>query len=377
MILTAAEIADLVNGELQGNPAAVVTDVSSVSHARPERLVFLADPREKKMLANCTASVVLIPAGCDCSGLDSENAAWISVADPFGAFMSLVPRFRRVRDAAPTGIAPTAVVSATAILGADVRLGDHVRIGAESRLGKNCVIHANVCIGDDVILGDDVTLFPGVVLYSGCRLGNRVTVHANTVLGADGFGYRFQGGEFHKLPHYGRVIVEDDVEIGACTTIDRGMIEDTVIGRGTKIDNQVMIAHNCRIGQHNVIVSQVGMAGSVTTGDYCRFGGQVGIADHVEIGAQSSLVAQAGVFRDIPAGETMGGSPAVPMNDQKKIALATLKLPEMRQTVRQLQKQVESLEARLSAKTSADHENTEKSTEASQETLPLKPRHAA
>ncbi len=375
MKLTAAEIADLVNGELQGNPAAIVSDVSSVSHARPERLVFLADPRERKLLENCPASVALIPVGCDCSGLDSTSAAWIAVADPFGAFMSLVPRFRRVREAAPTGIAPTAVVSAKAILGADVCLGEHVRIGAESRIGKNCVIHDNVCIGEDVILGDDVILYPGVVLYSGCRLGHRVLVHANTVLGADGFGYRFQGGAFHKLPHYGRVIIEDDVEIGACTTIDRGMIEDTVIGQGTKIDNQVMIAHNCRIGRHNVIVSQVGLAGSVTTGDYCRFGGQVGIADHVEIGERSSLVAQAGVFRDIPAGETMGGSPAVPMNEQKKIALATLKLPELRQTVRQLQKQLESLEARVSATTSTD--STESTPGVSQESLPLKQRRAA
>ena len=349
--LTAAQIADMVSGELQGNPSAIIRDVSSVAQSRPETLCFLSDVRELKQLEQSSASVVLLPTGCTCAGIKTAIAATIAVADPFAAFMQIIPHFRQIRNHVAEGIAPTAIIDPTAQLGSGVSVGHYARIGAGCQIGPGCRIHSGVSIAEDVVLGRNVILYPGVVLYAGCRLGDRVIVHANAVLGADGLGYRFQTGEFRKLPHYGRVVLEDDVEIGASTTIDRGMIEDTVIGRGTKIDNQVMIGHNCQVGQHNIIVSQVGLAGSVTTGDYCRFGGQVGIADHVQIGAKSSLVAQAGVFRDIPAGETMGGSPAVPMSEQKKIALATMKLPELRQTVRQLQKQLEQLEARVCSPT--------------------------
>ncbi|MCA8988071.1 MAG: UDP-3-O-(3-hydroxymyristoyl)glucosamine N-acyltransferase, partial [Planctomycetaceae bacterium] len=238
----------------------------------------------------------------------------------------------------------TAVIDPTVKLGEGVHIGPHVNIDAHCQIGDGCRIHAGVSIGAHCQLASNVTLHPRVVLYANCCLGQNVIVHSSSVIGADGFGYQFQQGQFNKIPHYGNVILEDDVEIGACTTVDRGMFESTVIGRGTKIDNQVMIAHNCRIGEHNVIVSQVGLAGSVTTGNYCRFGGQVGIADHINIGHGASLMAQCGVFRDIPDGETVLGSPALPKDQQKKIMMAQIKLPEMRQALRALEKQFRELQ---------------------------------
>ena len=261
--------------------------------------------------------------------------------------MKLLSQFREAPTHQLTGISPNAIIDASASIGKDVVIGSYVSIAAGCQIGDGCVIHAGVSLAPNVVLEQNVMLHPNVVIYAGCRIGNRVIIHAGTVIGADGFGYKFSQGAYHKIQHYGIVVIEQDVEVGACTTIDRGMIDNTIIHQGTKIDNQVMIAHNCDIGPHNILVSQVGLAGSITTGENCRFGGQVGIADHVNVGKNSSLVAQAGVFRDIPEGETYGGSPATPMRDQKKIFMAQIKLPEMRQTVRKLQKQVAALEEQI------------------------------
>jgi UDP-3-O-[3-hydroxymyristoyl] glucosamine N-acyltransferase len=181
-----------------------------------------------------------------------------------------------------------------------------------------------------------VTLFPNAVLYDGTVLGNRVIVHANAVLGADGFGYRLQDGRHVKAPQLGHVEVGDDVEVGACTTIDRGTFEPTRIGEGTKIDNLVQVAHNCRIGRHNLLVSQLGIAGSSSTGDYVVMAGQVGVRDHVHIGDGALIGARAGVARDVAAGERMLGAPATPEREQKRILMSLEKLPEIRKDVHRI-----------------------------------------
>ncbi len=348
MTLTAAEIAEMVSGVVYRDTQAAVCDVSSLNQPRENTLSFLTDLRDIRQIATTVATILLLPENCEPEKVTTTAQAIICVKDPFSAFMQMMVHFRQLPEETLTGVAPSAQVDPSAVVGADVLIGPNCVIAAGCQIGEGVRLHSGVTLGANVVLGNEVILYPNVVIYAGCVLQDRVMVHAGSVIGADGFGYRFHAGQYVKLPHYGRVILEEDVEIGACTTIDRGMIDDTRIGRGTKIDNQVMIGHNCQIGQYNVIVSQVGLAGSVTTGDYCRFGGQVGIADHVKIGKNSSLVAQAGVFRDIEEGETMAGSPAVPMNEQKKIALAALKLPEMRQNLRQLQKQVEKLQQQVS-----------------------------
>jgi UDP-3-O-[3-hydroxymyristoyl] glucosamine N-acyltransferase len=213
-------------------------------------------------------------------------------------------------------------------------------VGANAKIGKNCHIHHQVSIGPDCTLGDDVILYPGVVLYEGTVLGNRVTIHANTVIGADGFGYRLKEGRHCKVPQLGHVEIGDDVEIGACTTIDRATFEATRIGAGTKIDNLVQIAHNCQIGQHNLLVSQVGIAGSSSTGDYVVMAGQVGVTDHAHIGTGAVIGAQAGVTKDIPPGQRYLGAPAKPEREVKRVAICLEKLPDIWRDIKRIKKQL-------------------------------------
>ncbi len=213
-------------------------------------------------------------------------------------------------------------------------------IGANSLVGDRCCIGAGAKIGANCQLATEVTLFPNVVLYDGCILGHRVTIHANSVIGADGFGYRPGNGRHVKVPQLGHVEIGDDVEIGACTTIDRGTFGPTRIGAGTKIDNLVQVAHNCQIGRHNLLVSQVGIAGSCSTEDHVVLAGQVGIADHIHIGAGAVVGAKAGVPRDVPAGARMLGAPATPEREQKRILMTLARLPDMRRDLGRIKKRL-------------------------------------
>ncbi len=238
-------------------------------------------------------------------------------------------------------------MSATAQIGKNTNIHPGAHVAAGAAIGDNCDIHPGVVVSRGCRLGDSVVVYPIAVLYEDTVVGNRVIIHAGVVIGADGFGYRPVDGRHERIVHYGTVRIEDDVEIGACTTIDRAMIDETVIGQGTKIDNLVMIGHNCEIGRHNLFVSQVGLAGSVTTGDYVVCAGQVGIADHVHLGTRSVLGAKAGVRKDVPAGERQIGVPAIPEADCRRVVMAQQRLPEMRQQLRALERQVEALTAQL------------------------------
>jgi UDP-3-O-[3-hydroxymyristoyl] glucosamine N-acyltransferase len=208
-----------------------------------------------------------------------------------------------------------------------VTVGPNAVVGEGCEVGPNSALHAGVVLGRGCKLGADVVLHPRVVLYDDCVLGDRVVVHANTVIGADGFGYRFQGGRHVKVPQLGWVEIEDDVEIGAGATIDRGTFGATRIGAGTKIDNLVMIGHNCQIGRHNVLAAQVGIAGSCTTGDYVMMGGQVGMADHLRVGERAVVGAQSGLVRDVPDGTSVFGTPAFPLVEAHRRTTSIGKLP--------------------------------------------------
>ena len=324
--LTAAFIATAVGGTLTGDDTASVTAVAPLDRAQSHHVTFLASAKYAPLLAVADAGVLLVaPALADTPG---RARARVVVANPYEAMLSLLTALYPTARHAP-GVHPSAVVGRGATLGDDVSIGPFVVIGEGARIGARVRLHAHVVVGPGVEIGEDSELFDGVTCYAGTSLAARVRVHAGARLGCDGFGYVFRDGAHEKIPHVGRCLVESDVEIGANSTIDRGSIDDTVIGAGTKIDNLVHIAHNVRIGRHCVIVAQVGISGSVQVEDGAVLAGQVGVSGHLTIGKGARLGAQAGVFGDIPAGETWSGYPARPHRQALRAQAALFRLPSL------------------------------------------------
>ena len=353
MTTTVDMLAHQLQGEVQGDRHLVIHGAQAVTKAGPHDITFLVDERNLRQLKSSRAGAVIVGKSMnDSLGDDAAPPAVIVVDDAQAAFIQVLQQFRPERPRPTIGISSKAIVDPSASIGEDTNVFPGAFIGQDVVIGEGCDIYPGVYIGSACRLGDGVTLHPNVVLYPDVWIRNRVTIHASAVLGADGFGYRFEDGRFVKIPQLGTVHVENDVEIGAGTTIDRGMIDPTVIGEGTKLDNQIMIAHNCELGKHNAYASQVGFAGSVTTGDYVRCGGQVGVADHVHLGDRCSLGGRAGVITDVPAGQIYHGAPARPETEQKKIVLAESKLPEMRKRLRQLESKMTELTRQIEALTS-------------------------
>ena len=331
MTVTVRELAELVQGRLHGDGDQPITDARALGEAASGHITFVENLRQARHLKSCHASAALVPAALPANGLTV-----IQVDDPLGAFITILQRLRGRSEPPPLGIDPRAVIHPSALVGPDASLHPFACVGAGTVIGARCRIYAGAVVGRNCRLGDDVTLFPHAVLYDDCVLGDRVTVHAGAVLGADGFGYRQQDGRHVKVPQLSHVEVGDDVEIGACTTIDRGTFTATRVGAGTKIDNLVMIAHNCQIGAHNLLVSQVGIAGSCIIGDHVVMAGQVGVADHVCIGDGAVLGARCGVTGDLPGGVRYLGEPALPARDQQKVYVSLAKLPEMRRDIQRI-----------------------------------------
>jgi UDP-3-O-[3-hydroxymyristoyl] glucosamine N-acyltransferase len=324
--LTARRIAELVKGELRGNPDVIADNVAPLDRAGATSITFLGSAKYAGELAPSAAAVLLVtPELADTPG---AVPARILVANPQESMLALLPLLYPEPHPAP-GIDPTVRIGRGARIGREVAIGPGVVIGTGAVIGDRVRIDANCVIGDGVEIGDDARLFPHVTLYRGASLGRRVIVHAGARLASDGFGYVQAGGAHQKIPHVGRCVIEDDVEIGANTTIDRGSLGDTIVGRGTKIDNLVQIGHNVRIGKLCLIMAQVGIAGSVRVGDGVVLAGQAGISGHHTIGDGARIAAQAGVFGDIPAGETWSGYPARPHREALRAHAAVFKLPNM------------------------------------------------
>jgi UDP-3-O-[3-hydroxymyristoyl] glucosamine N-acyltransferase len=324
-------LAELVHGKVLGDGDLVVPAARPLSDVQAGDLTFLeSDKHAAQFLGSVAAAAVVATA------MPLGGKTLIQVADPLMAFVTIVQHLHGKPPRVRHGIDPLASIDPTAQIGPHACIDPFVRIGPGAVLGQRCRLHSGVVIGADCRLGDDVVLFPNAVLYEDTILGDRVIVHANSVLGADGFGYRFQGGRHVKVPQLGRVEIGSDVEIGACSTIDRGTFEATRIGTGTKIDNLVQIGHNCQIGPHNVLVSQVGIAGSTSTGKYVVMAGQVGVADHVYVGDGAVIGAKAGVTKDVPPGQRTLGAPATPEREQKRILMSLERLPEMRRDLRRI-----------------------------------------
>lgn len=324
--LTAGVVAEVVGGRLEGDAATLVSGIAPIDRATPDHVSFVAKERYVGALASTRAGVVLVPPSL--ARAAAAVPARIIVEKPHEAMLALIPRFYRAAPRVP-GVHPSVVIGRGVRLGAEVSIGPYVVLGEGASVADRVVIDSHCSVGAGVEIGEDSHLFPGVVLYPGTRLGRRVNLHAGVRIGSDGFGYVFRGGAHDKIPHVGRCIVEDDVEIGANTTVDRGSIDDTIIGAGTKIDNLVHVAHNVRIGRLCLILAQVGMSGSLRVEDGCIIAGQAGLAGHHTIGAGARVGAQAGVFGDVPAGETWSGYPARPHLESMRAQAALFKLPRL------------------------------------------------
>jgi UDP-3-O-[3-hydroxymyristoyl] glucosamine N-acyltransferase len=330
--LTAAAVAEAVGGELRGDPTTVVDAVAPLDRAEDRHVSFLANGKYASLAAERMVGVLLVSPELADAG---RARATIVVANPHEAMLALLPRLYPPARVVP-GIHPTAVLGRGVMLADSVSVGPGVVLGAGASIGARTRLDAHVVIGDGVRVGEDCHLYPGVTLYAGTELGARVRVHAGARLGSDGFGYVYRDGAHVKIPHVGRCIVESDVEIGANTTIDRGSIDDTVIGAGTKIDNLVHVAHNVRIGRLCLLMAQVGIAGSVHVEDGAILAGQAGISGHLTIGRGARLAAQAGVFGSVPAGETWSGYPARPHREALRAQAAMFKLPSLIRTLERL-----------------------------------------
>jgi UDP-3-O-[3-hydroxymyristoyl] glucosamine N-acyltransferase len=336
MPYTAAEIAKIVGGEVQGDPALVLTGFAPADRAQPGDLTFAENESYFGRAEQSAASAVIVDGP-----FLSKTKTLVKVPSARVAFARVLALFfPEPRPSA--GIHPTAIVPASAKVHPTVHIGPYCVLGEKVEIGARSVLQGSSHIGAGCKLGEDVTLFPNVSIYPRTEIGNRVRIHSGCVIGADGFGYVLDEGAHRKVPQIGNVILKDDVELGANVTIDRGALGPTVIGQGTKIDNLVQIGHNVNIGEHCLLVSQVGVAGSTRLGNYVILGGQVGVAGHLKIGNRVSVGAQSGVMHNIPDGEKWIWSPAQPDRQAKRQMIAMQQLPELIRRVRELEKQVGS-----------------------------------
>ncbi|MGQ9504918.1 MAG: UDP-3-O-(3-hydroxymyristoyl)glucosamine N-acyltransferase [Thermogutta sp.] len=342
MPTTLGELSALVGGDLDGPADLVIRQAKPLSEAGPEDITLIDRPERTAKISPGQVAAVVVPRS-----VNGVPLPVIRVDDVHKAFSMIVSYFRPPRQTRRKGIHSQAIISPTAKIAEDVEIGPFCVIGDEVEIGSGTTIYGGVHIFPGCKIGRNVTIFPNVVLYENTVVGDRCIIHAGAVIGAYGFGYFSEAGRHVLAAQLGNVVLGNDVEIGANTTIDRGTYGATTIGEGSKIDNLVVIAHNCRIGRHNIICAQVGIAGSTTTGDYVVMAGQVGVRDHVHIGEGAVLGAMAGVINDIPPNARFVGIPATPEREQMLKQAALAKLPEMRKQLKELQVLVRQLSERL------------------------------
>jgi UDP-3-O-[3-hydroxymyristoyl] glucosamine N-acyltransferase len=339
---TLAELSSRLDVRVVGDKSTVITNAAVIGAAEAGDITFARDATNLSQLSACPASAVIIPTGCTLSELP-----FLLAEDPTRAFVEVVKLFRPAPPQYAAGISPTAQVHPSVRLDETVSVQAGAVIGADVELGPGTQVHGGVHILEGTRIGSDCVVYPNVTIYEHTVIGDRVIIHAGSVLGSFGFGYDFVDGSYQLGHQLGNVVVEDDVEIGACSVIDRGAFGPTLVGEGTKLDNQVQIAHNCRIGRHNIICAQVGIAGTATTGDFVVIGGQVGIRDHIQVCDRARVGAQSGVMQDITEPTTHLGTPTRPEPQQMKIFAALRHLPELRKQVRGMQRLLDEMQERL------------------------------
>lgn len=324
-------------GEIVGSPEFVCESVASLGRAGPDQLSFVKDLHHVESARASRAGALIVPEQID--GFEGHQ---LIVPDPYRSFGAVLHVIAEEQRRQPTGVHPRAVVHDGAKLGADVTIGAGAVVREDVCIGDRAVIHANAYVGQRSTLGCDTTLYPNVAVLEDVTIGDRVVVHGGTIVGSDGYGFMQVDGRHVKIPQVGRVVIGDDVEIGALTTIDRATLDDTVIGRGTKIGDLCHIAHNCRIGEDVLILPTVAISGSVTVGDRAVFAGRSGCADNLSIGAGAVLGGTAVAFEDVPEGAMMWGNPARDKTHEMRIQAAMRRLPEMQRDLRAVKKQLET-----------------------------------
>jgi UDP-3-O-[3-hydroxymyristoyl] glucosamine N-acyltransferase len=316
MKFTASQIATILEGEVDGNPEIEVSKLSKIEEGEEGSLTFLSNPKYTSYIYSTDASITIVDKNF--SPDEKLKTTLIRVNNAYKAFSKLLEYYNMVK-LNKTGIEEPVFRSSTATMGENIYLGAFTYIGEQVKIGDNVKIFPGVYIGDNVTIGDNVIVFAGAKIYSETSIGNNCVIHSSVVLGADGFGFSpNENGEYNKVPQTGNVIIEDFVDIGAGTTIDRATLGSTIIRKGVKLDNQIQIAHNVEIGENTVIAAQSGIAGSTKIGKNCMIGGQVGIAGHLVIGNGVKIQAQSGIGRNVKDNETLQGSPALNYGDYNK-----------------------------------------------------------
>jgi UDP-3-O-[3-hydroxymyristoyl] glucosamine N-acyltransferase len=337
---SAKELADILKGKLSGDSSICVTSVSDLRFATPNSIVFLGHPRYEPIAEKTQAGIILLPEDYP----KNFARAQIRVNDPYQAFSQVASLFLPPkRKPPPAGIHPTAVVSPSAAIHPQASIAAYVVIEDNVLIEEGTIVEAHSFIGQGSRIGKHSHIYPQVVIREYTQIGDRVIIHSGAVIGADGFGYELCEGRHRKIPQNGFVQIDNDVEIGANTTIDRGRFDRTWIQEGVKIDNLVQIAHNVVIGAHSIIVAQAGISGSTVLGKYVTIAGQTGLAGHIEIGDQATITAQSGVSKNVPPKAVIAGRHAIPLRESLRIEAALRKLPELLQKIRTLEKEIHEL----------------------------------
>ncbi|MBC7328469.1 UDP-3-O-(3-hydroxymyristoyl)glucosamine N-acyltransferase [bacterium] len=337
MPFTLKEIAKHLDGSLKGDPHTIIYRFAPLEKAKEGDLSFVDNEKLLSLAENSKASALILKEGWE----TKKNAVYVQ--NPRLALAKILQLFSHRRKPL-AGVHPTAILEEGVKLGKDVSIGAYTYISSNVHIGDGTIIYPLCYIGENSKIGKNVTIYAGVVIYDDVEIGDNCIIHSGTVIGADGFGYVKDGDKNVKIPHIGKVIIEEDVEIGANTTIDRATMGETRIGRGTKIDNLVQIAHNVEIGENSIIVAQVGISGSVKIGKNVTLAGQAGIADHLEIGDGATIAAQAGVIGNVPANSVYSGYPARPHSQQMRILALLQRLPELVKSVEELKEKINQLE---------------------------------
>lgn len=343
MQFTAKQIAELINGTIEGDPDVAVSSFGKLEEATEGQLAFLANPKYEEFLYSTHASVIIINASLEVE--KKLNATLIRVPDAYSSFAVILTAYSEIAKANLTGIQDPSYISSSAILGENIYVGAFAYIGEKVKIGKNVKIYPQVFLGDKVIIGDNSILYPGVKIHHDCEIGKNVSIHAGCVIGGDGFGYAPQkDGSFKKVPQIGNVVIEDNVEIGANTTIDRSTIGSTTIRSGAKLDNLIQVAHNVEIGINTVIAAQSGISGSTKIGKNVMIGGQAGIVGHIQIADGTKINAQSGVAKSIKTPNTaVTGSPAYDYAQSLRSQILSRNLPVLEKRIKQLEEMVEQL----------------------------------